>query len=258
MSNGKLQDHYDLYGIVVEDDSLEEEAKLLAEQLRIPVRSVADPAVAESLHLRLDRNGLALQLKEQIMRGDFTGMQKRLRTGNLQREMLIKAARVKGISSPLVIDATAGMGEDSLILAAAGFRVRMYERDPVIAALLADALRRASEHPELSDITGRMKLIIEDSITAMKALDNPPDVILLDPMFPERQKSSLVKKKFQLLHQLESPCEDEEQLLKAAVGTGPRKIVIKRPLKGSYLAGRKPDYSLKGKAIRYDCLVFAG
>ncbi|MBQ4243593.1 MAG: class I SAM-dependent methyltransferase, partial [Clostridia bacterium] len=35
----------------------------------------------------------------------------------------------------------------------------------------------------------------------------------------------------------------------------PHKIVIKRPLKGPFLAGRKPDYSLQGKAIRYDCIV---
>ncbi|MDD6612733.1 MAG: hypothetical protein PUE91_11075 [Clostridiales bacterium] len=34
----------------------------------------------------------------------------------------------------------------------------------------------------------------------------------------------------------------------------PHKVVIKRPLKGSYLADRKPSYSLKGKAIRYNCL----
>ena len=41
----------------------------------------------------------------------------------------------------------------------------------------------------------------------------------------------------------------------AAVSAGPRKIVIKRPLKGPFLAGRKPDYSITGKTIRYDCLL---
>ena len=49
----------------------------------------------------------------------------------------------------------------------------------------------------------------------------------------------------------------EEELLCAAVNLRPHKIVIKRPLKGAFLAGRKPDYSLAGKAIRYDCFVFA-
>ena len=81
--------------------------------------------------------------------------------------------------------------------------------------------------------------------------------MLLDPMFPERQKSALIKKKFQLLQKLESPCSNEEQLLEAAIAAQSKRIVIKRPLKGPYLADKKPSYSLEGKAIRYDCMVFA-
>ena len=84
-----------------------------------------------------------------------------------------------------------------------------------------------------------------------------PDVILLDPMFPEREKSSLIKKKFQLLQKLESPCPDEAALLKAALAAQPHKIIVKRPLKGPFLAGRKPDFSIKGKSVRYDCIVIA-
>ena len=93
-----------------------------------------------------------------------------------------------------------------------------------------------------------------DSVMALRELDFAPDVVLLDPMFPQRQKSSLVKKKFQLLHSLESPCANEEELLDAARAAGPKKIVIKRPAKGAFLAGIKPDYSLEGKKIRYDCI----
>ncbi len=74
-------------------------------------------------------------------------------------------------------------------------------------------------------------------------------------MFPEKTKSALAKKKFQLLHQLELPCENEESLLDAAIAASPRRIVIKRPLKGPFLAGRKPDFTLRGKAIRYDCIL---
>ena len=76
-------------------------------------------------------------------------------------------------------------------------------------------------------------------------------------MFPGRTKSAAVKKKFQLLHRLEMPCQDEKALLDAALGARPRKIVIKRPIKGPYLAGVKPSYELCGKAVRYDCIVIA-
>ena len=95
------------------------------------------------------------------------------------------------------------------------------------------------------------------AMRAMAGSNEPPDIVLLDPMFPERRKSALVKKKFQLLQQLESPCEgaDEGELLEAAEAAGPRRIIIKRPLKGPYLAGRRPGYSITGKAVRYDCIV---
>lgn len=207
---------------------------------------------------RLLRDGEGLYLTDGALtlRGDFTHMLPRLRPGRLQTEMLIKAVRIKGKKDGLrVLDATAGLGEDSLILAAAGFRVDMYEYDPVIAALLEDAVEKAKSVPELKEAVGRLTLRKEDSVAAMRALDFSPDVVLLDPMFPGRQKSALIKKKFQLLQRLETPCSNEEELLAAAMAAGPRKIVIKRPLKGPYLAGRKPDHSYTGKAVRYDCVL---
>ena len=85
-----------------------------------------------------------------------------------------------------------------------------------------------------------------------------PDVILLDPMFPERTKSAAVRKKFQLLHHLEEPCADGELLLAAAIAANPRRIIIKRPMKGEYLGGVKPSFSLTGKAVRVDVIVPAG
>ena len=161
-------------------------------------------------------------------------------------------------AAPLrAVDATAGMGEDALLLAAAGFEVTLFEYNPIIAALLQDTLRRAADLPELKEAVSRMTLICGDSTLAMPALDPAPDVILLDPMFPARSKSGLIKKKFQLLQQLERPCSDEDELLTAAMAVRPKKLVIKRPLKGPFLAGVKPGYSLSGKAIRYDCMTFA-
>lgn len=198
--------------------------------------------------------GLTLAGDELEVRGDFGKMIPRIK--KLQHETLVKAVKIKGIERSLsVIDATAGLGEDSIILAASGCNVRMYEYNPVIADLLEDALARAMEDPELSGIASRMTLVKGDSIESLKNLDEAPDVVLLDPMFPARQKSALVKKKFQLLQQLEVPCNDEKELLDAALAAKPFKVVIKRPAKGPYLAGVKPSYSIQGKAIRYDCIV---
>ena len=255
------------------------------------------PMILNEKGLRLEKTEKGVLLTDGKMElfADFREMLPRLRRGNLSGEMLVKAARVKK-ENPVLWDATAGLGQDSLLLAAAGFTVVLFEKDPVIASLLKDALVRAGQEPELRDIAGSMQLVEGDSIAARRAQcelrhkENSgfpqsdcageeeaclktasaedgrekiphsaaaPDVILLDPMFPERTKSALVKKKFQLLHEIERPCADEEELLSAAIALRPKKIVIKRPLKGPFLAGRKPDYSLSGKAIRYDCIVFA-
>lgn len=216
---------------------------------------------------------------------DWRRMLPRLRYHNLSHEMLVKAAKATKLAAgeasradeccetpspetencarPWAFDCTAGMGEDSLILAAAGFRVTFCEYNPVVAEHLRECLKNAlndDENPQLKVIASRMELMEGDSVEIMKRLfseaDAPrPDLILLDPMFPERKKSSLVKKKLQLIQQLEKPCADEETLLKTAMASGAGRIIVKRPVKGPYLAGVKPGYSISGKVIRYDCIV---
>ena len=213
------------------------------------------------LYLKVSRDGLSLMRDGMELRPDFAEMLPRIKQGALQREMLVKAARVKGVEAPRAVDATAGLGEDSLLLAAAGFTVTLCEADPVIAALLEDALARASAHEVLGPIVERMHLVAGDSrITLARAgasTGAQPDVVYLDPMFPGRTKAAAVKKKFQLIHGLERPTEplDEESLLQAALAARPRKVVIKRPVKGPYLADVKPSHAIAGKAVRYDCIV---
>ena len=212
-------------------------------------------ALPAELELRHGDDGLELVGDGMVLRADFARMLPRLRPDRLARELLVRAARIRGVESPTVVDATAGLGEDSLLLAAAGFSVTMFERDSAIAALLRDALARAADEPQLAGIVERMTLVEGDSVAGLRELSVPPDVVFLDPMFPERTKSAAVKKKFQLLHHLERPCEDEEGLLAAALSACPRKVVVKRPPKGPWLAGVKPSHSLAGKAVRYDVIV---
>ena len=207
------------------------------------------------LELRRDDEGLALVGDGMVLRADFMRLLPRLRPDRLGRELLVRAARVRGVEAPTAVDATAGLGEDSLLLAAAGFTVTMFEKDPVIAALLRDALERAASDPQLAGVASRMTLVEGDSVAGLRELDFSSDVVFLDPMFPERTKSAAVKKKFQLLHHLERPCDNEEELLDAALAARPRKIVIKRPPKGPWLAGVKPSHSIAGKAVRYDVIV---
>ena len=253
--------------VVCGDDALRSEADALAAHLGAPLAGCsADPASPVGrLCLKVSRAGLALARDGMELMPDFAEMLPRIKPGALQREMLVKAARIKGVERPRAVDATAGLGEDSFLLAAAGFEVTLCEADPVIAALLADALARAARDPSLAPIVARMRLVEGDSRDTLAALaaegaQDPgarPDVVYLDPMFPGRTKSAAVKKKFQLIHGLERPADplDEDALLRAALAARPRKIVVKRPVKGPHLAGVKPSHSIAGKAVRYDCIV---
>lgn len=209
----------------------------------------------EGLELRQDEHGLALVGDGMELRGDFSRLLPRLRHDRVGRELLVRAARIKGLAHPTVIDATAGLGEDSLLLAAAGFEVTLCERDPVIAALLADTLARAAQDERVAGYAAYMHLVPGDAIEMLGRLDEAPDVVFLDPMFPEKRKRAATNKKLQLFQQLESPCVDEEALMAAALAARPRKVVVKRPLKGPYLAGVKPSSSLAGKVVRYDVIV---
>lgn len=236
-----------------------EEGKRLADHLGVPLYTCREETEGLSMVLRLDDTGLTLVSGNLSLRGDFGRMLRRVTGGRLDHELLVKAARRKNFGLfPRAVDATAGLGEDSFLLAAAGFYVTLCEYNPVTAALLKDAHQRALRDPDLSEIAGRMKVAETDSVSYLASLEEAPDLILLDPMFPAKQKNALTVKKLQLLQKLERPCAGEEDLLNAAIQAGPEKIIIKRPLKGPFLAGRKPGYSIEGKTIRYDCLVFPG
>lgn len=240
--------------VYAENELYKEDADALAEHLQVDVIRQMEEAGSEDLVLHFSEEGLALVGGDLVLRADFTAMLPRIRGTMWQHELLAKASKLKKAEGRLTaLDATAGLGEDSLILAAAGYEVFMYEYDPVIAALLKDAMKRAKKNPQLASMVGRMHLMEADSIAAMKNDTTPLSLIYLDPMFPARQKSALIKKKFQLLQKLESPCMDEQALLEAALMRKPQRIVIKRPAKGPYMAGRKPQFSYQGKAIRYDC-----
>lgn len=219
------------------------------------------PVPPDGLELVRRPEGLTLAGEGMELRPDFSELLPRLRPGALARELLVRAARFKGMprdGSLTAVDATAGLGEDALLLAAAGFRVELFELDEVIAVLLRDALDRARAVPELAPIVARMRFTQGDSLAALReraASGDAPDVVYLDPMFPERRKRAAVKKKFQLLHGLERPCANEDELVRTALAARPRKVVVKRPAKGPLLAGVTPSYAIAGKAIRYDVIV---
>jgi 16S rRNA (guanine1516-N2)-methyltransferase len=79
-----------------------------------------------------------------------------------------------------------------------------------------------------------------------------PQVIYLDPMFPHRDKSALVKKEMRLFRPLVGDDQDAPALLQAALALASHRVVVKRPRKAPIIDGAKPSHSLEGKSSRYD------
>ena len=143
--------------LYVEEDADQAAAESIADELQINRIQKSSAGSLPTRCLLMDAEGLSLVEGTHTLRGDFARFLPRLVPNNLNHELLVKAARLRGAQGPLsAVDATAGLGEDAFLLAAAGFQVWLYERNPVIAALLQDALRRGMKNPELAPVLGRM------------------------------------------------------------------------------------------------------
>lgn len=174
----------------------------------------------------------------------------RLRRGGGKREMLARAVGVKpGLR---VVDCTAGLGRDSFLLASLGCEVTLYERSPVMALLLQDAINRALMSETLSEVASRLHLVHGDVLARFAQRCDLPDVILVDPMFPARKKSAKVKGEMQFLQRFIGKDDDATKLLQSALATGCTRLVLKRPLVSTDMAGLKPSFTLKGKSSRFD------
>ena len=185
----------------------------------------------------------------------------RRRFGGGNGQAIAKAVGVSGRFLPRVLDLTAGLGGDGFVLASLGCRVSLVERHPLICSLLRDGINRAREEgesdPSIRDLMNRLDLIECDSLEILSdiTIDQRPDVIYLDPMFPHRKKSAKVKKEMQAFQHIVGSDIDSDRLLERALEIARYRVVIKRPSVAKFLGDKKPTYSLEGKSTRFD--IFA-
>lgn len=183
----------------------------------------------------------------------------RRRFGGGRGQLVARACGLAAGVTPSVIDATAGLGRDAFVLAGLGARVLLIERVAQIHALLADGLARAARDVETAAIVARMQLVLGDAASELEALvaasDVAPQVIHLDPMFPHREKSALVKKEMRLFRELAGDDSDAPRLLEAALDVATHRVVVKRPRKAPPIEGPHPHHSIDGKTSRYDLYV---
>lgn len=172
--------------------------------------------------------------------------------------------RALGSSGGMLVDATAGFGQDAVMALTLGFSVTAIERSPVVHEVLQDAIARAGagEDEILRPALQRLRLICGEARELLRELS--PDVVYLDPMFEKPKKSAKSPKEMQLLQELLSPAPssvaaaavaaEEGELFAAAWEAARHRVVVKRPLKARALKAG-PTHSYKGQSIRYDVYV---
>ena len=178
----------------------------------------------------------------------------RRKFGGGRGQDIAKAIGLKHGFTPHVLDATAGLGRDGFLLAGLGCKVTLMERMPIVAALLEDGLERAKLNMEVGEIAAEMNLLHGSSLENMTMADQP-DVIYLDPMYPHREKSALVKKEMRVFQSLVGEDLDADELLAPALALAKYRVVVKRPSYAPPLDGKKPSTSIKMKKNRFDVYV---
>ncbi len=204
---------------------------------------------------------------------EWDKLQRRVVSAGRKSELLLQAAKLTADSQ--VIDATAGFGHDSLILASTGAQVIMLEQQPLMALLLLVEQLRMSTLPNWQKLMSRLQVINTDALTYFARFNNylgvdneqAIDVIYLDPMFPEDSyqdsktgKGAKVGKHMQALHQLAHPptLDEEQQLLQSAQavvsqnGQKQGRVIVKRPQFAPLLADQQPSESWNNEAVRFD------
>lgn len=250
-----------MISVVPENRNQEQRAEKIAADLQLDVMLSSDAELQEE-RLLVWVSDYGIGLKRSGRRApnpvyvDFLqgAMGYRKQQKSLSKELIAKAVGKKSGGMIDVLDATAGFGRDAFILALLGCRVRMIERNPIVALLLRDGLERAESDSETAAVIDRMSLMNMDAALFMQQMEpqQRPDVVYLDPMFPEKRKSALVKKDMQLLQQLLQEDVESDAVLAPAINIARKRVVVKRPRHAPALEQRWPDHQIEGKSNRFD------
>lgn len=230
-------------------------AKSLEKELCVPIK-LLDKSLVQLL---VEEHRLSLQVPDigNPVFIDFSSgkYDHRRKFGGGKGQPLAKAVGMKQGHTPNIIDATAGFARDAFVLASLGSTVTMLEQSPLISLLIKDALQQEEMEDDVRLITQRMTIHHANAIDFLSTLQEQPDVVYMDPMYPSRDKSALVKKEMQVLHQLIGPDTNSEELLTLARQVARRRVVVKRPKGAEFVGNQKPSASIQSKNTRYDLYV---
>jgi len=205
------------------------------------------------LELKRIDNKLSLITEQGNLYVDFldNALYNRISKLKVANELIARACGLHKRSRPIILDATAGLGNDAYILANFGAKLILIEENPFIFKLLEDGIWRlqASSLPCKNNF---LKIYNKSAQEIIPQICNnmQPDIIYLDPMFEKIKKNTASKKEMQILQNLIAT-QNTDNLLELAL-TYAAKVVVKRARKGGFLANKKPNHQIIGSANRFD------
>lgn len=216
---------------------------------------------------------------------------RRVRDALMRNDPLLKAVGWRRDRALSVLDTTGGLGRDAFLLASAGARVAVLERNPVIACLLFDGLLRAQRHRDAAQAAELLRFRFGDAADLLRrwtALDptptpSPPSdarprIVYVDAMFPGEEGAgdgrgkeaaadapsptpSSVKREAQFLVAVCGPGREEDTtaLVAASLAAAEERVVVKLPRTAPELPpftlrnrARTRSYVVPGRAVRFD------
>ncbi len=243
--------------IVCSDQARTQQADEISRQTGSPVLREKSDDYPLQLCLEPNRVTLFDTLLDTSICVDFVSgaLAHRRQFGGGRGQAIAKAVGLKHGRCPVVLDITAGLARDAYILASLGCKLQLVEQSPIVYALVEDGVRRGQSDAACADILiNFISLVNADAIDYMRAIGskNRPDVIYIDPMYPERKKSAQVKKDMQILQRLLQKDKNDAELLMTALETAVERVVVKRPLHAPALGSITADTSISSKKTRFD------
>jgi 16S rRNA (guanine1516-N2)-methyltransferase len=162
---------------------------------------------------------------------------------------------LKAGKTPMIVDATAGLGRDSFLLASLGAQVILIERSERMHELLVQGMNRAARQGgQFREIIGRMTLLKGDAKDLIPELFS--EAILIDPMHPERKNSALVRQDLRLVREIVGSDDDAADLVRLAIKHARKRVVLKWPAKADPIEGVPTcTHQIRGKTTRYDVFM---
>lgn len=216
-----------------------------------------DPVAAQCQHaadspwiLTRDRDGRlnlsdSRQPRQRPLVIDFASADICRRIQGGRKDLLARALGFKKLPWQ-VVDLTGGLGRDAATCAGLGMHVRLFERHPVLALLLKDALDHAPESIAQHLMWGGTQAQAADWADA--------HAVMYDPMYPSsgNHKGAAPGLQTQQLRAVVGHDDDVDQVFEQLQAHPPKRLAIKRPPRGQRVQLGKPSLSMRGGRVHWD------